>query len=298
MITQQTTTIDLFRKVMIYQFFFLSIVTALKYAYTFTFLYDKEIEFIENDNVQDIIAKVTFQQSTHMADAYTTITEAARTINKKYKLNKNTISLKGNAVTQLLYDMGTYANRIKTYNSRYTKILNEASTDPLIPPTKEIMITIDETFTTQIFDDISKTVDEIVKIFNLYPSDVELVKNTEHYAAFANLAEILTSCTKDYMSALETHVTSAKLAYQSTASTQLENHLILDEEQKIDFKSIDFISFAKTNNDLIYYIEYSQQSSDIKTHELVPIAYYGYSLEDNYYFDVKTATIKKTTDYR
>ena len=103
------------------------IVFGLLYSYTlattFHFLYNKGITFQENYEVQDIIAKVTFQQTKDIKDAYKTLTESTKDINKKFNIKKSVIGLKLNVVTRLLYELGTYSNRLKIYNNRYNKLL-------------------------------------------------------------------------------------------------------------------------------------------------------------------------------
>ena len=275
------------------------IVFGLLYSYTlattFHFLYNKGITFQENYEVQDIIAKVTFQQTKDIKDAYKTLTESTKDINKKFNIKKSVIGLKLNVVTRLLYELGTYSNRLKIYNNRYNKLLMSATIDPLIPETKQINITIDPTFTNTMFTAFKSSMTSISSIFNTLTSPDDLTQNQEQFKTFSTLAEIAINCIKDYLAALETHVTSAKFAHQSTLTTQLKNHLIINSKPKIDFTSIDFVTFAKDENDnLIFYIEYTELSSDIQTQELLPIAYFGYSLENKYYYDTKTTKIKKS----
>ena len=269
------------------QFFLLSRVL------TIDFLLDKAIDFQTKELLLETSVMVTFKQNEHMAKVDTFLTETGDKLNV-WRIPPGQIDARATVVAKFLKEFGVFTQRIKNQINMYRKILNKATPDPVIPVDKNVTITIDEAILTAFFDDVGTAANNSIRICTDAGSlDLLMADHTE-LANYGGQASALISLLKDYLTAIKTFVSSVKLSLDNVVPPIVKNDLLLDGNRLIDLDHLEFITYGRTDDNLMFYLEVKIYHTGPPSREYIPIAYFSYSLDDTYVYNNHRRRVTKT----
>ncbi len=260
--------------------------------FSINFLLDKTFDYDKPTLLMETSAKVEFKQNSLMAGADDYFDDMAKTLNY-WDFTSAQIDDKQNIIAKFLSEFKLITKRIKTQNAVYNKILGKATAAPTMDTDKNVTITIDEEFLTALFADMDTIANNTYHICKVAGTLDTLLADNVNLPKYGSQVASLINLLKDYVSALRTYVLAAKRTLDNDIPEIIKADLLLDGNRLIDFDNIEVLTYGKTNNDLVFYLEIKIYTTGSKVREQIPVAYFSYSLDDSYVYDTKQRKITK-----
>ena len=274
-------------------FWFLFLLHGYRTNADFTFLLDEGYDITADNGILETRAAIYINHSSIMADADNKIAAAATKINA---LNYEAPKLldKTDQISVLINAYDILANKIKSEYAKFKRIRNSLGSPPGIPADKTFVVNINEDTATQLLEDLATAATNIETELKAAGSWVTLKSQTARLSNFANAAENIITLLNEYLSIISVHTSILKLSTEGTLHENLKEHFFIDGTSHINFDTFVFLAAGKTDNDAVFIIEYELVKTVRQISKQIPVAYYGFSLQSDYFYDDMSHIYDKT----
>ena len=251
----------------------------------FTFLKSEDFDVQADGGFIETRTALIINHSDIMATADTKIAAAATKLNVFSYTGVQLKTLKDNQICILINAFSALANKIKNEYSKFKRIRNSLGSKPTIPVDKTFHISINDDIASRLLVDLETAAANIDSQVRPTGSWETLLTQPAKLSSFANTAENIIEIMENFFSMLNLHTNILKLSTEGTLHDDIKVNFFLNGSDRVDFDSLNFISAGKDDENAIFVLEYLIIKSYKSITKQIPVAYYGISLENNYFYD-------------
>ena len=250
----------------------------------FKFLIDEGYDITVDNGILETRAALYINHSNIMADADAKIAAALTKIDAlNYDAAK--LAIKTDQISVLINAYTILQSKIKSEYAKFKRIRNSLGSTPTIPVDRTFFIQINNETAMLLLNDLATAADNIHTAVTAAGSWETLSAQSNRLSVFASAAENIMNIMTEYYSMLTVHTNILKLSTEGTLHDDIKPHFFLDGTAHIDFKTLTFLAAGKQDNNAVFIIEYDVINTVKQISKQVPVAFYDFSLEDDYFYD-------------
>lgn len=243
------------------------------------------------NNIKSIV-KVSFPFTDNMKNTSSKIANIYGDLVRPYNMSSNSFQSRSNPIYIQMDDLFNWLTKFYIY---YDKFKLSADNYPPFSPTqydKEQIITIDANYQKQKFDNMKLFANMMTDIYSNYTTLSELINNKDDLTLAITTLELLVQDFKDYVGTFYGTYQAMNLGKQGIISELLAEQL-LKNKTLIDLEETKIIQGGKFDNTVTFIIQVIQKSAPVTYFDYIPISYFGYSLERDFYKLENSQNIRK-----
>lgn len=248
----------------------------------FTFFYKESIPKHLYQSNQNSIVRVNFPFTKEMKDSNLNFSAVLVQLCNPYKLTSELYKTRNNSVYLQIDDYDFWLTKFhKVYYEYEAMITNYKAFTPNIFDS-ELDLGVDSNYAQQKFKNIKMFQDIILDTMDKYENISMLGKSKDDMLTVVTTLELLVTDFKHYIGTFSDLYQTLSLAKKGQISDLLSEK-ISNKNQQIDWSKTEILKGGANKEIITFIIKLNIKSTPIEYYDLIPISYFGYALEKNYY---------------